>query len=169
MPLWSTDLLSLSPASSPSPSLPRLLPISLARWIRIAQSVYYEQINVPYVVDDCLSPWQHMRENFKMHFRLIRVTFAELIYIMYIWNFQGCHICLFSSGMCCLTLSFFPFWLWPYGKRIPRGTTNLAVTCPCLCQPRKCGVEALELRALQACHPLLSDFWKITFPFWLLV
>lgn len=42
------------------------LPISLARWIGIAQSTYYEQINVVYGEADRLSPWQHMRENFRM-------------------------------------------------------------------------------------------------------
>lgn len=42
------------------------LPISLARWIVIARSIYYEQINVAYAVGDRLSPWQHMRENFRV-------------------------------------------------------------------------------------------------------
>lgn len=41
------------------------LPISLARWIVIARSIYYEQIHVAYAVGDHLSPCQHMRENFR--------------------------------------------------------------------------------------------------------
>lgn len=79
MSLSSTNAPSLTPASLPSPSLPLFLPISLARWIGITQSIYYEQINVAYVVADRLSPWQPMREHFKMCFRLIRGTFAAFI------------------------------------------------------------------------------------------
>lgn len=107
-----------SPASPPYPSLPLLLPISLAGWIRTTQSIYYEQINVTYVVGDRLSPWQHMRKHFKMCFRLIRGTFAALIYI---WRFQGYHTCLLSFGMCYLTLHFFsPFDSGLMGKEFWR-------------------------------------------------
>lgn len=74
-----TNAPSLTRAFPPSPSLPFLLPISLARWIRIILSIYYEQINVAYVAVDRLSPWQHTRKHFKMCFRLIRGTFAALI------------------------------------------------------------------------------------------
>lgn len=56
------------------------LPISLARWIRTAQSIYYEQINVAYVAVYCLSPWQHLREAFRRYLRLIRVTFVALTF-----------------------------------------------------------------------------------------
>jgi hypothetical protein len=63
---------------------------------------------------------------------------------------------------------FFPFWLWPYGKGVLEGTTNLAVTCPCLCQSWQCGVEALEIRALTL-PPPHQWCWESSSPLQLLV